>query len=251
MIRFENSHGRDSQGVILEYEKTLFERLAAIGCYHATCTGARAEHQREYSAEWPRLLAMREHVGRLIRTVTDATREALDAALAELERFERYMRAMTEVKWQADAPNIVTTVGRNAMLDAALAGSSYTAATYMGLIGAVSYSSAPVAGDTMSSHSTWTEGGGTNAPTYSGNRKTVSWSSAGSAQKAPSSAPAFDITGSGTAKGVFIVYGSGASATKDNTSGTLYSAGLFTGGDQAVVNTNTVTVTYTTSLTSS
>jgi hypothetical protein len=103
----------------------------------------------------------------------------------------------------------------------------------------------------MSSHGTWTEGGGTNAPTYTGNRPTVSWSSASSASKAPSSAPSFAITGTGTAKGVFIVYGSGASATKDNTSGTLYSAGLFTGGDQGVVNTNTVTVTYTTSLTSS
>ena len=53
----------------------------------------------------------------------------------------------------------------------------------------------------------------------------------------------------GTVKGVFIVYGSGAVSTIDSTTGVLYSAGLFTGGDQAVVNTNTVTVTYSTSLT--
>jgi hypothetical protein len=90
----------------------------------------------------------------------------------------------------------------------------------------------------------WTEGGGTNAPTYSGSRPTVSWNSASSGSKSPSSSPVFTITGPGTAKGVGLVLGSGASATKDNTSGTLYSAGLFSGGDQAVVHTNTLTITY-------
>ena len=51
-------------------------------------------------------------------------------------------------------------------------------------------------------------------------------------------------TATGTAKGVFLVFGSGAVSTIDSTAGVLYSAGLFTGGDQAVVFTNTVTVTY-------
>ena len=96
----------------------------------------------------------------------------------------------------------------------------------------------------MTSHATWTEAGATNAPTYTAPRKTIAWSAAASKSKSPSSAPVYTFTGSGTAKGAFLVYGTGAVSTIDSTAGTLYSAGLFTGGDQAVVITNTVTISY-------
>ena len=248
MRQIEKANATAAQGSARGHLAHVAEQAGAWGIYHGICRGYKGEHQAEYLREWPRLVALRERVQCLIRSAGDAARDELDRAVRHLEQFEVYMHGLTEVKWAQDAPNVVTTVGKNAMLDAALAGSSYTAATYMGLIGAVSYSSVPVVGDTMSSHATWTEGGGTNAPTYSGNRPTVSWSSAASGSKAPSSAPVFTFTGSGTAKGVFIVFGSGASATKDNTGGVLYSAGLFSGGDQAVVSTNTVTVTYSTGL---
>ena len=46
---------------------------------------------------------------------------------------------------------------------------------------------------------------------------------------------AFVFTGTGTIKGCFLVYCTGALSTVDNTAGTLYSVGLFTGGDQPVV----------------
>ena len=65
--------------------------------------------------------------------------------------------------------------------------------------------------------------------------------------KAASASASFSITGSGTVKGGFLVLGSGASATVDNTGGTLYSAGLFSGGDRAVVNGDTLNVSYTAS----
>ena len=100
----------------------------------------------------------------------------------------------------------------------------------------------------MASHAGWLEGGGANAPTYTGNRKTAAWSAAASGAKALSAALSFAITSTGTVKGAFLCYGSGASATKDNTSGTLWSAGTFSTGDKAVVNGDTLNVNYSTSL---
>ena len=142
----------------------------------------------------------------------------------------------------------MVTVGKNLALDTILAGSSYSVtAPYMGLISSTSYS-AVAAGDTMASHAGWLEAGGANAPTYSGNRKTAVWSAAASGAKALSPALSFAITSTGTVKGAFLVYGSGASATKDNTGGTLWSAGTFSTGDKAVVNGDTLNVNYSTSL---
>jgi hypothetical protein len=152
------------------------------------------------------------------------------------------------VIWEDEFPNTVVTVGKNLALDTYLAGSSYSVTgPYMGLISSTSYS-AIAAGDTMSSHAGWLEAGSGNAPTYSGNRKTAVFSAASSGSKALSSALSFSITGTGTVKGAFLVFGSGASATVENTSGTLYSAGLFSGGDRAVINGDTLSVTYTASL---
>jgi len=152
------------------------------------------------------------------------------------------------VIWEDTAPNVVTTVGKNLALDTYLAGSSYSVTgPYMGLISSTSWS-AVAAGDTMSSHSGWLEAGLGDTPTYSGNRKTAVFSAAASGSKALSSSLSFSITGTGTVKGAFLVFGSGASATKDTTTGVLYSAGLFTGGDRAVLNGDTLTVSYTASL---
>ena len=117
----------------------------------------------------------------------------------------------------------------------------------MGLISSTSYT-AVSAGDTMASHAGWLEAGGANAPTYSGNRKTAVWSAASAGAKALSAALSFAITSSGTVKGAFIVFGSGAVNTKDNTSGTLWSAGTFATGDKSVVNGDTLNVNYSTSL---
>jgi len=153
------------------------------------------------------------------------------------------------LKWRDTIKNVVTNVGKNLALDTYLAGAAYTVTgLFMGLIGAVSYTGVPVVSDTMASHGTWTEAGTTNAPTYTGPRKTCAWSAAASGSKTLSAALSFAITGTGTVKGCFIVLGSGAVSTIDSTAGTLYSAGLFTGGDKAVVNTDTLNVTYTASL---
>jgi hypothetical protein len=153
-----------------------------------------------------------------------------------------------KLKWRDTIDNVVATVGKNLALDTFLAGSGYTVTgPFMSLISSTSYI-ATAAGDTMSSHPGWLEAGGANTPTYSGNRKTAVWAAAATGSKALSAALTFAITGTGTVKGAFLCYGSGASATKDNTSGTLWSAGTFSTGDKAVVNGDTLNVNYSTSL---
>lgn len=134
--------------------------------------------------------------------------------------------------------NLVTTVGKNLMLDTILAGSAFTATVVMGLCG----TGTKAAADTQSSHAGWNEVGLANAPTYSGNRKTPTFSSASAGSKATSASVSFSITSSGTVAGCFININ--GSATVDNTTGTLLSAGDFTGGSRAVVNGDTLNVTY-------
>jgi hypothetical protein len=147
--------------------------------------------------------------------------------------------------------NTVMTEGKNLALDTFLAGSSYTVTgPYMGLISSTSWS-ATAAGDTaaqINGTNGWKEAGSGNAPTYSGTRKTCAWSSASSGSKALSSSLTFTFTGSGTVKGMFIEYGSGATSTIDGTGGKLWSAGVFSGGDKTVSSGDTLSVSYSTSL---
>jgi hypothetical protein len=152
--------------------------------------------------------------------------------------------AKGDLVWEDDIDNLVTTAGKNDALDKYLAGSAYTAAWYMGLISSTSYT-AVAAGDTMASHSGWLEAGIANTPTYSqSTRPAPSWSSASGGSKATSAAVAFSITGTGTIKGCFLT----TVSTKDGTTGILYSAGLFSGGDKTVGNGDSLSVTYTASL---
>lgn len=140
-------------------------------------------------------------------------------------------------KWRDTIENLVTTVGKNDFLDKYLKGSAYTQTLVMGLKGA----GTAAAGDTQASHAGWTERGGTNAPAYTGNRKAVTM---GSAASGVSTSPvqAFAMTSSGTVDGCFM--NNGGAATKDDTTGVLFSAGDFTAGAKTVTNGDTVNVTY-------
>ena len=161
------------------------------------------------------------------------------------------------LKWEDIAPNLVTAVGKqdlfNFYFGATSNGGTASGANYLGLLGGTT---TYTAADTMSSKA-WTEVGGTNAPAYTGNRQAPTWSTATSSGTTPSNvttktAPAltFAMTSSGTVAGCFINSGSGASATKDTTTGTLYSAGSFTGGSKTVANGDSLAVTYSTTATS-
>ena len=143
------------------------------------------------------------------------------------------------LKWADHIDNLVTTVGKNLLLDTILTGSAFTATSRMGLAGA----GTKAAADTQASHAGWSEVGLANAPTYSGSRPTPSFSAASAGSKATSSAQSFSITSSGTVAGCFININ--GSATIDNTTGTLFSAGDFSGGSKTVANGDTLSVTYT------
>jgi hypothetical protein len=152
-------------------------------------------------------------------------------------------------KWSDTVENVVCTIGKNVALDAFFAGAPYNVVgPFMGLISSVGWGAGPLVGDTMGAHGGWTEAGLANLPTYTAPRKTCAWNAAAGGAKSLSAALSFAITGAGTAKGCFLVYGAGAVNTIDSVAGTLYSAGVFTGGDKVLGIGDTLNVTYTGSM---
>jgi len=143
-----------------------------------------------------------------------------------------------QLKWKDDIHNLVTTVGLNLTMDTVL-GNAAAGAVVLGLKG----TGTPVLADTQASHASWLEVGGANAPTYTGNRQTPTFGAAVAGAKATSSPVVFSMTGSGTVAGCFINIG--GSATKDDTTGTLFSAGDFTAGSKTVTSGDTLSVSYT------
>ena len=158
------------------------------------------------------------------------------------------------LKWQDSIKNVVCTEGKNAALQAILKASAFTQVSIMGLIGNTTYS-APVAGNTAGAIATSGSANSWNEATsgVSSVRKDVT-SSVGtpSAGSVSISAQSFSITGTDTINGCFVLIKSlaGVSPTTAvaNTSGALWSAGAFSGGGRAVVNGDTLSVTYSTSL---
>ncbi len=151
--------------------------------------------------------------------------------------------------WADDFDNLLTTLGKNFLLDTTLAGSAYTVTgPFMGLISSVGFT-AVAAADTMASHAGWNEAqGATNVPDYTGNRQTPSWSAASAGSKTFSAGLAYVFTSNGTIQGAFMAIGTGAVATKNSTAGTLFNAGTLSAA-QPVISTNTLTVTWTGTLT--
>jgi hypothetical protein len=153
--------------------------------------------------------------------------------------------AKGERLWKAKTHNIITGVGWAFMWDHTLQTPVAQVGPFMGLIGGAG---APtiVTGDTMVSHAGWLEAGLANPPTYTAPRKTTvgQWSAAVAATrtKALSTAQVYAITGTGNVTGAFMVIGSGAVSTLDNTAGILFSAGAMT--LQPVVLGNNLSVSW-------
>ena len=150
------------------------------------------------------------------------------------------------LKWEDTYTNLVTTLGKNDLLDKYLAGSAYTAAWYLGLVdGATTPTYA--AGDTLASHSGWSEIATGTGYTYSGsstNRATAAFGAASAGTKA-TSATAFAITATLTIAGTLLCATQARGTASNGGAGILYSVGSFTGGNKSVASGDTLNVTYT------
>jgi hypothetical protein len=147
------------------------------------------------------------------------------------------------LKWEDSMHNLVVNVGLQDMNTKYFSGSAYTAAFFLGLVEGPGSGTTYAAADTLASHAGWTE-----FTNYSGNRKTVTFGTATTADPSVidnSASPAqFNITSAGgTVAGAFLC------DVNSGTSGLLFSEADFQSpGDRVVVSGDTLNVTYTFSL---
>jgi hypothetical protein len=183
--------------------------------------------------------------GETASTATVAAPGAVDAMFAPRAIFHVVCTDENGVeKWREDVPNVVTAQGKLDLLNKYFTGSAYTAAWYCGLISSVSFSAVAVTDVAAQINGTngWKEAGPTNAPASGANRATLTFGAATNVSNngniATSSASSFTFTSGGTIKGMFAC----STQAKDATTGILYNAVAFTGGDRAVVTSDVVNV---------
>lgn len=145
------------------------------------------------------------------------------------------------LKWSKTNHNLVVNEGLQYMAGVALTSTTQLTSWYIGLYGAGA-SNTPAATDTLASHAGWTE-----ITPYSGNRPAATFASATNANPSvvtnSASKATFAINATATVGGAFLC------SAASGTTGTLFSAADFQApGDRSVVNGDTLTVTYTFSL---
>lgn len=152
--------------------------------------------------------------------------------------------AQGNLKWEVEAPNLVVNEGLQDMNAKYFTGTTYTAAWYLGLYGSGSTNS-PAAGNTMASHSSWTEVtdySQATRPACTFGTPTTANPSVATNSASPAS---FSINATTVVGGAFLT----TSNTKGGSTGILYSAADFSApGDRSVVSGDTLSVTYTLSL---
>lgn len=173
----------------------------------------------------------------------EANRGLVDRAGAGGVFHVKCFDAQGNLKWETEKHNLVMNLGLQDMNTQYFKGTSYTAAWYIGLVTGPGSGTTYNATDALNSHPNWTED--TN---YSGNRKTATFGTVGGSNPSTvsnSASPAsFSITGTTTIAGAFLCN------VNTGNSGLLFSASDFQSpGDRSVVSGDTLSVTYTFSLT--
>lgn len=141
-------------------------------------------------------------------------------------------------KWVDIGHNLVVNTGLQDMNNKYFAGSGYTAAWYIGLVNGTSASTTYSGGDTLASHTGWTENS-----SYSGNRKAITFGAATLADPSninnASSTASFTMNANATIAGAFVAN------VATGTSGLLFSAADFQSpGDRTVVSGDVLNITY-------
>lgn len=149
-----------------------------------------------------------------------------------LRAFDPQGQVIREEEWD----NLVTDVGLNELLSAALAAGTPTTAWYIGLTAGTPIAAAA---DTMASHAGWTE-----VAAYSETTRQT-WTPGAVASKSVSnsaSKASFTVNADGTTiGGAFLA----SDSAKSGTTGKLYAIGAFSGGDLTLSNGSTIEVTAT------
>ena len=147
-----------------------------------------------------------------------------------------------QVKWTDTFHNLVMNQGVQDMNAQYFKGAVYTASPFLGLVTGPGSGTTFAAGDTLASHAGWTE-----SAAYAGSRKAVTFGTATTANPSvttnSASPSSFAMNATVTIGGAFLC------TVASGTSGVLFSAGDFTGGDKLVDSGDTLNVTYTFSLT--
>ena len=150
-------------------------------------------------------------------------------------------------KWSDTFHNLVMNGGLANMNSVYFVSGSQSVSWYLGLVTGPGSGTTYSATDTLASHGATGSGGWTENTDYSGNRKIVTFGSATTANPSvvtnSASPSSFTMTGTATIAGAFLCN------VATGTSGVLFSAGDFTGGDKSVASGDTLNVTYTFSLT--
>lgn len=152
-------------------------------------------------------------------------------------------------------PNGITNEGKNKLLDVCFDAATQITTWYLGLIDNASFSAladADTYDDIDQAGNGWDEFKSyTDANNGSSTTTRPEWGpDAASAQSISNSSVAiYDITGSGTVKGIFCVGGIAGAQTKGDhaSGGTLWATALFTSGDVVVAASDQLKVTYTVS----
>lgn len=151
-----------------------------------------------------------------------------------------------------ESPNTITNEGKNKLLNVMFNGQTQLTTWYLGLVDNASFT-AIAATDTydgIDAANGWGEFASYTDPGNSDSAVTrPQWTEGAASSQSITNGTvvSFDITGSGTVKGLFLVGGTNSQTKSDSTaSGNfLWCATTFTGGDRTVASSDVLSVTYT------